>query len=835
MAKKIKEKKDIIEQAKEFDSFTDDKIKDIVEENQPKAVNRPKRVKPQTKADMKDGFVRYNPTRQKGLTNAQVDERMFNGLVNQTVTKNKKTVVGIIFSNLFTYFNILCAFVAAALIWVGAWEDITFMLVVTLNTVIGIVQEIKAKITIDKLVLNNSVYAKVVREGTTISIPKTDIVLDDVVYLAIGTQIPADCYIIDGNVEVNEALLTGESLPVKKKKNDLLLAGSFISSGACYARVENIGKENYIEQLSDRAKKYSKPKSELLYSLKTIIRVVGVLIIPFAILMYYNNFAFFDGDKYKTITKTAGSIIAMIPAGMFLLTSMALAVGVIRLAKRRTLVQELYCIEMLARANVLCLDKTGTLTDGSMKVSDFVEIKKKQSEITPEQIMTALINSDEPMNMTAQALKERFSQKNKLGVEKHIPFSSEKKFSGVILKKYGKFKLGAMEYVLTKPDSALKKMVEDYSKRGLRVLVLVKCDSFDTATGDPLAVIVLEDNIRKDAPETIKWFRENNVDIKIISGDNPITVSEIARRCGVANSEKYISLQNLSKEEVVRAATKYTVFGRVSPEQKAILIKALKVSGKTVAMTGDGVNDILALKEADCSIAMAAGSDAARSVSHMVLLDSDFSSMPNVVAEGRRVVNNIQKSSSLFLMKTLFTILMSIFVLIARKNYPFSPIQFFLMETFIIGIPSFFLALQPNNRIIEGKFLANVMKNSFPAGLVMALCVIAFYVYQSCVGLADVALQTMGSIAVSAFGAIALFRFCKPFNAYKTILYICSTVTMTIVAFVIPDFFGYCSLSLENWLFLIVTILVASPLYNWISDLMDRIKIKDDSTKPKRI
>ena len=293
MAKKIKEKKDIIEQAKEFDSFTDDKIKDIVEENQPKAVNRPKRVKPQTKADMKDGFVRYNPTRQKGLTNAQVDERMFNGLVNQTVTKNKKTVVGIIFSNLFTYFNILCAFVAAALIWVGAWEDITFMLVVTLNTVIGIVQEIKAKITIDKLVLNNSVYAKVVREGATISIPKTDIVLDDVVYLAIGTQIPADCYIIDGNVEVNEALLTGESLPVKKKKNDLLLAGSFISSGACYARVENIGKENYIEQLSDRAKKYSKPKSELLYSLKTIIRVVGVLIIPFAILMYYNNFAFF--------------------------------------------------------------------------------------------------------------------------------------------------------------------------------------------------------------------------------------------------------------------------------------------------------------------------------------------------------------------------------------------------------------------------------------------------------------------------------------------------------------------------------------------------------------
>ncbi|MBO4937285.1 MAG: HAD-IC family P-type ATPase, partial [Clostridia bacterium] len=348
-------------------------------------------------------------------------------------------------------------------------------------------------------------------------------------------------------------------------------------------------------------------------------------------------------------------------------------------------------------------------------------------------------------------------------------------------------------------------------------------------------VIALEDNIRKDALETIKWFKDNNVDIKIISGDNPITVSEIARRCGVNNSDKYISLQDMSKEEVVRAATKYTVFGRVSPEQKAILIKALKVAGKTVAMTGDGVNDILALKEADCSIAMAAGSDAARSVSHLVLLDSDFSAMPSVVAEGRRVVNNIQKSSSLFLMKTIFTILMSIFVLIARKNYPFSPIQFFLLELFVIGIPSFFLALQPNNKIIEGKFLANVMKTSLPAGFTMALCVVAIYIYQSCVGLAEVSLQTMGSIAVSAFGAIALFRFCKPFNAYKTILYICSMSIMAVIAYLMPAFFGYCALSLENWLFLIVVILVAGPIYNWTSTLIDSIKIPVNENKAKKI
>ncbi|MFQ6773504.1 MAG: HAD-IC family P-type ATPase [Clostridia bacterium] len=832
-----KKKQNVIEQSKDFDSLTDDKIRDIVAEENDKPVEStaPKKIKPQSKEDMKEGFVRYQPDKKVGLTATQVQERQFNGLINRSVVKNKKSVVGIIVANLFTYFNLLCFLVAAALIYVGAWEDLTFMVVVLLNTIIGIVQEIRSKITIDKLVLNNATYSKVIRDGKKVSIPKEDIVLDDIVYLSTGSQISADSYVVDGNVEVNEALLTGESLPVKKKKGDMLLAGSFVSSGMCLARVENVGKENYIEQLSNRAKKYSKPKSELLYSLKVIIKVVGVLIIPFAILMYYNNFAFFNGDTYKTITKTAGSIIAMIPAGMFLLTSMALAVGVIRLAKKRTLVQELYCIEMLARANVLCLDKTGTLTDGSMKVSEVIELNKSTSGASVEQIITALFDSDQPMNMTAQALKEKFSGKNSLPVEKHIPFSSEKKFSGVVIHKVGKFKLGAMEYVLKKPAPELKQMVEKFSKKGLRVLVLVKCEDYNNPTGTPIAVIALEDNIRKDAPETIKWFKDNNVDIKIISGDNPITVSEIARRCGVNNSDKYISLQDMSKEEVVRAATKYTVFGRVSPEQKAILIKALKVAGKTVAMTGDGVNDILALKEADCSIAMAAGSDAARSVSHLVLLDSDFSAMPSVVAEGRRVVNNIQKSSSLFLMKTIFTILMSIFVLIARKNYPFSPIQFFLLELFVIGIPSFFLALQPNNKIIEGKFLANVMKTSLPAGFTMALCVVAIYIYQSCVGLAEVSLQTMGSIAVSAFGAIALFRFCKPFNAYKTILYICSMSIMAVIAYLMPAFFGYCALSLENWLFLIVVILVAGPIYNWTSTLIDSIKIPVNENKAKKI
>ena len=550
--------------------------------------------------------------------------------------------------------------------------------------------------------------------------------------------------------------------------------------------------------------------------------------IPVAIIMLYNNYQSFITDStatgsvyYFVITKTAGCIIAMIPAGMFLLTSVALAVSVIRLAKKRTLVQELYCIEMLARTNVLCLDKTGTLTNGTMSVKDVLMINNKKTVADVDKIIASMVASFHDANHTALALKAYF-KKASYKAEKSIPFSSERKFMGCKFKNVGAFKLGAYEYVMKNAPENIVKMAEEQAANGYRVLLLAESDaSFSNENCKPMALILLQDNIRKDAPKTIEWFKQNGVDIKIISGDNPVTVSEVARRVGVSNYDKYISLQGLSNNEVRDAADKYSIFGRVSPEQKAILVKALKQKGKTVAMTGDGVNDILALKEADCSIAIAAGSDAARSVSQLVLLDSNFSSMPSVVAEGRRVVNNIQKSSSLFLMKTMFAICISIFVICIREPYPFSPIQFILLEMLVIGLPSFFLALQPNTNRIEGKFLSNVAKNTVPAGFCLVAAVIAIYIYRMVTKVGIDVMVTMSSLAVVIIGFIALFRMCKPFNWFKGFMYIACISTCIALVSLIPGLFKYVALSNSNILFLIVVCQASYPLYIFINKLFD--------------
>ena len=515
----------------------------------------------------------------------------------------------------------------------------------------------------------------------------------------------------------------------------------------------------------------------------------------------------------------------MIPAGMFLLTSVALAVSVMRLAKKRTLVQDLYCIEMLARTNVLCLDKTGTLTNGSMSVKNVVMVSKK-TEKDVDKIVSSMVASFHDANHTALALKAYFG-KPVYTAEKSVPFSSERKFMGCKFKTVGTYKLGAYEYVLDNPSEEIKKQAEEFASNGYRVLLLTECDNnFTNNNAKPIAMILLQDNIRKDAPKTIEWFKQNDVDIKIISGDNPITVSEVARRVGVDNYDKYISLQGLSNTEVMEAATKYSIFGRVSPEQKAILVKALKSQGKTVAMTGDGVNDILALKEADCSVAIAAGSDAARSVSQLVLLDSNFSSMPSVVAEGRRVVNNIQKSSSLFLMKTIFAICIAIFVLCMNKTYPFSPIQFILLEIFVIGLPSFFLALQPNTNPIKGKFMSNLAKNALPAGMCLVGVTITMYIYQMFTGISTELLVTMSSIAIVAVGFMALFRMCKPFNWFKSIMYVaCLAICITCVVF-LHDLFRYVTIPYVDLLFLIIVIESAFPVYlifNYLADLSKHI------------
>ena len=795
------------------------------------------RKKKNKKTDVLTKHTRYNPKPSEGLSSEQINQRVKDNLVNVSNIKTSKSIGSILFKNIFTFFNIICGAVALALISVGAFSDLMFLVIVVLNTTIGIVQEIKAKKTMDKLSLTNSNFTKVIRDGEEQEIYKTEVVLDDVLCLKPGMQIACDSIVIDGQCEVNESLLTGESQPVRKNKGDELLGGSFISSGTCKAKVNKIGNDNYISQLSEKAKSFKQSKSELLTSLRNLIKIISVFMIPVAIIMIYNNYKSFLSDptatgtmQYFVITKTAGCIIAMIPAGMFLLTSVALAVSVIRLAKKRTLVQELYCIEMLARTNVLCLDKTGTLTNGSMSVKDVVLLGKK-TEQDVSKIIASMVAAFHDANHTALALKSYFG-KPCYAAEKSGPFSSERKFMGCKFKNIGTYKLGAYEYVMNKPTADIKQQAENFALNGYRVLLLAETDAnFGGDNCKPIALVLLQDNIRKDAPKTIEWFKNNGVDIKIISGDNPITVSEVARRCGVDHHEKYISLQGLSSTEVMEAADKYTIFGRVSPEQKAILVKTLKSQGKTVAMTGDGVNDILALKEADCSIAIAAGSDAARSVSQLVLLDSNFASMPSVVAEGRRVVNNIQKSSSLFLMKTVFAICISIFVLCMQKPYPFSPIQFILLETLVIGLPSFFLALQPNTKPIKGRFLSNVAKNTLPAGICLVASVITMYIYQMFVPITTDVLVTMSSLAVVVTGFVALFYMCRPFNFFKAVMYVsCLGICITAVA-VLYDLFKYVPISYTDKLFLIIVCFASFMLYQILTRLFNMMSKSAEDTE----
>ncbi len=782
-------------------------------------------------------ITRYNPKADTGLNSKQVKKHTEDNLVNVSTIKNTKSIWNILFKNIFTFFNMTCLGVAIALALVGAYSDMTFMIIVTINTVIGIVQEIKAKHTMDKLSLTNSNFTKVIRDGEEQEIYKEEIVLDDVLVLNPGMQIACDSIVMDGQVEVNESLLTGESQPVKKKKGSLLLGGSFISSGTCKAKVNKIGDENYISQLTVKAKKFKQQKSELLNTLRTLIRIITIFMVPIAILMAYNNYKFYVANPqpdysilYMTITKTSGCIIAMIPAGMFLLTTVALTVSVIRLARKRTLVQELYSIEMLARTDVLCLDKTGTLTNGSMSVTKVVPAGDK-TEKDIDKIVSSMVNAFHDANNTALALKAYFTN-NIYKTEKTIPFSSERKFMACKFKSIGSFKLGAYEFVMDNAPEKIKISAEEYASQGYRVLLLVESpDTFANTNCKPLAFILLQDNIRKDAPKTIEWFKNNGVDIKIISGDNPVTVSEVAKRVGVKNYNKYISLYGLSNTEVIDAANKYSIFGRVSPEQKAILVKTLKSQGNTVAMTGDGVNDILALKEADCSIAIAAGSDAARSVSQLVLLDSNFASMPSVVAEGRRVVNNIQKSSSLFLMKTIFAICIALFVLCTNKTYPFSPIQFLLLEVFVIGLPSFFLALQPNTDKIKGKFMTNLAKSCLPAGITLVVVAISIYIYQMILGIDDAAiLATMASIAITAVGFVCLYKMCKPLNLFKAFMYLlCLTICILAVVFLF-DLFKYVPLSTIDILFDIIVIMAAYFLFTLLTKLFeakDFINTKD--------
>ena len=810
------------------------------------------------------GAERYEPSPESGLTAEQVAKRTEEGYLNITSKKGSKPYWRIIVSNVCTYLNlvVLIVFIAMSLVVDIAedWSKFLFVVIILVNTIIGIIQEIKAKMAIDKLKLVTAPSAIVVRGGEVKAIGVHEVVLDDVILLETGKQICADSVLLSGECDVNESMLTGESVPIHKKAGDILYSGSYVTSGSCRARVNKIGDENYVETLASYAKKYKKTKSELNRSINLIIKVVSVLMLPIAVLMFirtYNIYAPQVGGAisedlwgrgtghlfYEVITTVSGAVVGMIPSGMFLLTSVALAASMLRLVKRRAMVKNMYCIEMLARVDVLCLDKTGTITDGSMSVKKVVEIKGGDGGFGIGDIIGSMLSATEDNNQTAIALADKFGYNLKFRPVTVLPFSSDRKLSAVTFEDMGTYMLGAPEFVLGEMGVRIRKLVDENASQGYRVMCLAHSPA-EIRNGRlpgvrrPICLIVIEDHIREDAADTIKWFRDNDVAVKVISGDNPITVAEVAKRVGVENADKYISLEGLSNTEVMEAANRYTVFGRVTPEQKSILVSSLKAKGHTVAMTGDGVNDILAMRQADCALSIASGAEAARNVAHLVLMDNNFSSMPDVVVEGRRVINNIAKASSLYLMKTMMTVLLSVITLILNVPYFFTTEQTLMYELFITAVPSLVLALQINQDRVHGGFLGNMLKNASPGGLTLTAAVMAVYVYCAIVHpgsttTGEQIFKTMVTITLTYTGYMVLLRLSRPYNAYRIVLVVVTLACCLLGTFVLHWLFGVVYrdqsgeliMSLQDGLYMSTVVLTAYGVVTVLSSVISKINI----------
>ena len=741
-------------------------------------------------------IVRFNPNVEQGLSDEEVKQRIEDKLTNSTKTKTSKTYFSIFVKNIFTFFNMLWLLIAIALFVVGSYSDLIFLFVIVANTAIAIIQEIRAKVAVEKLSMVSSPMINTIRNSKKMQVKAEDLVLDDIIILGSGNQIPTDCIIINGKVEVNESLLTGESNAIEKTTNDHILSGSFIISGECYAKVDKVGKNNYIEQMAQKAKEFKAPASNLFKDLNRLIKYIGIALVPIGILTFLKEHSL--GSSIQTqITNTSGALTSMIPAGMFLLITIALAVGVVKLSKKNTLVRDLYSIEMLARTNVLCLDKTGTITDGTMKVVDFITFSARRSA-SIKKILSNILNAQKTSNSTSNAMIEEFGKNDEFKVKNVLEFSSERKFSVTQFSNKKIYFLGATSYVGCALTEEQKIMITECQNKGLRVIALAETEGefkkdISGKNSKLLAFIIIEEHIREDAIETIQWFKDNGVEIKIISGDSPATVSKIAQRVGVENSDKYVSLEGLSTKEVEQMADKFTVFGRVTPEQKYTLIKALKNKGKVVAMTGDGVNDTLALKEADCSIAMADGSEVARSISKLVLLKSNFSSLPSVVKEGRQVINNVQNSSSLFLMKTLFAIVLTIITLFVQLQYPFTPKDMLLLEAFVIGIPSFILTFEPNTKKIRGNFIPQVFKRSIPRAFLMlvnVIIVMILYNTQTQIVLSASEYKTLCVLILTYTGFLNLATLCFPMSLIKGFALGISFAGVTALICSIPNLFS---------------------------------------------
>ena len=710
----------------------------------------------------------------EGLTSEQVELLKQEGKVNINDEKVGKSYGRIVRDNLFTYFNLIWLIVTVLLVLCNSFANMTFLAIVIPNIVISIAQEMKAKRTVEKLSVTTEPKATVIRDGELVNIDAAEIVLGDVMLVEMGRQVLSDAIVISGFAEANESMLTGESDAIKKNVGDKILAGSFFVGGSVYAKVINVGRDNYIHKIEKAAKSFKAPTSNLFHDLNKLIKSIGMFLIPMSIVLFFTNWISlrgeFDSPLEQAILNTCGSIVGMIPSGIYLLVTLTLTLSVIKLASKQTLVQDMYSIEMLASADVLCLDKTGTITDGTMHVTNVVSLDGTElSEI--ERIMSHIEGTEQSVNNTSAALIDRFGKDVSVKIIKKIPFSSVRKYSAVSIVGLGAFSIGAPHFVPCPISEEVERMVSESAKEGERVLILVRhSDGELEGEGVALALISISDRIRPGAKETIASFQEQGVTLKVISGDHAETVSTIATRVGINNADKYLSCEDISDEQLIESADEYTVFGRVTPEQKVLLIKTLRINGHTVAMTGDGVNDTLALKESNCAIAMADGSEMARKVSHIVLMNSDFSSLPEVVKEGRRCINNVRQSSVLFLMKTIFTILLSIISAVTLSGYPFEPRNFLLLELFVIGIASVLLALEPNNKKIEGKYLDTVIIRSFPNALAMLAPVIILMIAEKFIPASILGKEVRNSIAMAVIILVAfinLFSLCRPFTRWR--------------------------------------------------------------------
>lgn len=774
---------------------------------------------------------RFSPNIKIGLTNEQIESRFKDELVNHDTSVPTKTEKQIITTNIFTLFNILNFILAGFIILVGSHKNLLFLGVVFCNTIISIIQELRAKKEIDELSKLNQVRVTVIRNSKSIKIPINEVVLDDIIKVTIGDQIVTDSVVQQGSCEVDESFITGESDTVFKNTGEMLLSGSFIVSGTVIAKVEHIGEDNYTSKIVVAAKYKKISSSILMKSLNTIIKWISILIIPIGIFLFLNQYSVNNHNLSASVVATVAAIIGMIPEGLILLTSTVLAVSAIRLSKYKVLVKDLYSIETLARIDTLCLDKTGTITNGEMKFMKVIPyIKHTKKEI--EEIMNAFVSATEDSNSTMEAIKEYYNKKLYLDVTNKIPFSSASKYSAITFKENGTYFLGSPEHILKDKYYNLEKVIKN-DLLEYRILLLahtnkeVKKD-YIPGNVEIIGLLYLQDEIRENIKETLKIFKKQNVEIKLISGDNVKTVSGIAKRAGVDNWDNYIDVSNLSDKELIKVATKYTVFGRVSPTQKKELIKALKDNGKFVAMTGDGVNDVLALREANCSIAMPSGSDAAKNIAEIVLLNSDFSSMTKIVDEGRRTINNIEKSATLFLTKTTYATILALVFLFINFQYPFMPIQLTLTSVVTIGIPSFVLAIQPNYDSIKGNFFKNVLSKSLPAGILVVLNILTIIFLSQIFKFTDIQISTLCVFMAATTGFILLYYLCFPFNILKKILFISMIILFFLQIVLLKDLFSLTTLNFPMLIIILILCMLTITLFKIFEKFFYKNIKKDD-------